>query len=72
MKRLRDLNHGGFRDACSEEREKVEGAERVERAERAECGERAECVERVECAEWAELELGSRMPHARIERRTAL
>ena len=33
MKRLRDLNHGGFRDTCSEEREK------------AECGERVECAE---------------------------
>ena len=37
--------------------------------ERVECGE---CGERVECAEWAEFELGSRKPHARIERRTAL
>ena len=30
------------------------------------------CAERVECAEWAGLELGSRKPPARIERRTAL
>ena len=30
MKRLRDLNHGGFRDTCSEEREKAECAEWTE------------------------------------------
>ena len=33
MKRLRDLNHGGFRDTCSEEREKAERVESVESVE---------------------------------------